>query len=84
MWLDDDIGTRIPTKPPFLAIEILSPEDRMVRILPKIQDYLSIGVEWVWVVDPRENPAGAVCDVLRTENPDIEITLESAFDIDAA
>jgi Uma2 family endonuclease len=50
----------------------------MVRVLPKIQEYLSIGVEWIWIVDPREqsallyshkNPAGAVCDILRTENP---------------
>ena len=85
-------ASRIPTVPPFLAIEILSAEDRMTRILPKIQEYLAIGVEWVWVIDPedksaltfsRENPAGAVCDVLRTSNPDIEIPLAAAFDLDA-
>jgi Uma2 family endonuclease len=92
VWRDDNIGSNIPTAPPFLAIEILSPEDRMVRMLPKIQEYLSIGVEWVWVVDPEEksalsysqtNPAGAVCDVLRTENPTIEIPLSRAFDLNA-
>ena len=92
VWLHDVIGTRIPAVPPFLAIEILSPEDRMVRMLPKIQEYLSIGVEWVWLIDPqeksalsfsRENRAGAMCDVLRTENPTIEIPLNAAFDPDA-
>lgn len=92
VWRSDDIGNKIPTAPPFLAVEILSPEDRMVRMLPKIQEYLSIGVEWVWVIDPeeksaitysRQNPAGAVCEILRTENPSIEIPLETAFDLDA-
>jgi Uma2 family endonuclease len=92
VWRDDNSGSNIPTVPPFLVIEILSPEDRMVRMLPKIQEYLSIGVEWVWVVDPEEksalsysqkNLAGAVCDVLRTENPVIEIPLSRAFDLNA-
>jgi len=92
VWRDSNIGTGIPTVTPFLVIEILSPEDRMVRMLPKIQEYLSIGVEWVWVIDPDEksalsysqtNPAGAVCDVLRTENPAIEIPLSRAFDLNA-
>jgi Uma2 family endonuclease len=91
-WRNDDIGTGIPTVAPFLVVEILSPEDRMVRMLPKIQEYLSIGVEWIWIVDPQEksallyshkNPAGAVCDVLRTENPDIEIPLSAAFDLNS-
>lgn len=57
VWRDDNIGTRIPTAPPFLAIEILSPEDRMVRMLPKIQEYLAIGVEHLWVIDPQEKAA---------------------------
>lgn len=92
VWTTDDIGTGIPTVPPFLVIEILSPQDRMVRMLPKIQEYLSIGVQWIWIVDPQErsalmysqkSPAGGVCDVLVTENPTIEIPLASAFDLDA-
>ncbi len=92
VWRDDNIGTHIPTVPPFLAVEILSPEDRMVRIVPKIEDYLSIGVEWVWVIDPeekaaliysRQHPEGMAAATLRAENPDIDIPLESAFDRDA-
>jgi Uma2 family endonuclease len=91
-WLTDNIGTGIPTIPPFLVVEILSPEDRMVRMLPKIQEYLSIGVEWIWIVDPQEqsallysqkNPAGALCTTLFTENPSIEIPLTAAFDLNS-
>ena len=89
VWLSDDIGDRLPAVPPFLAIEILSPEDRMVRMQAKVQEYLSIGVQWIWVIDPVEkqaichsqrNPAGVVTDVLRTEDPGIEIPLEAALD----
>jgi Uma2 family endonuclease len=91
-WRSDNIGTGIPTVAPFLVVEILSPEDRMVRMLPKIQEYLSIGVQWIWIVDSREqsallysaqNPAGAACDILRTENPSIEIPLSAAFDLNS-
>jgi hypothetical protein len=31
----------------------------------------------------RQHPEGAVVTSLRTENPDIDIPLESAFDLDA-
>jgi Uma2 family endonuclease len=88
VWRAGDIGKRIPTVPPFLAIEILSPEDRMVRMLPKIQEYLSIGTEWVWVIDPDErkaliysqaSPGGVLSDILRTEDPGIEIPLAEAL-----
>jgi Uma2 family endonuclease len=84
VWRAGDIGQRIPTVPPFLAIEILSPEDRMTRMMPKIQEYLAIGVEWIWIIDPEDRkalvysqakPEGALADVLRTQNPDIEIPL---------
>jgi hypothetical protein len=47
VWRAGNIGDRIPTVPPFLAVEILSPEDRITRMQPKIQDYLSIGVECI-------------------------------------
>ena len=92
VWRNDNIGTGIPTVPPFLVIEILSPEDRMVRMVPKIQEYLSIGVEWIWLIDPQERvalcysqkqPQGAAVTTLRTENPEIEIPLAAAFDLDA-
>lgn len=88
VWRAGYIGDRIPTVAPFLVIEILSPEDRVVRMLPKVREYLDLGVEWIWLIDPEEkqalcysqqNPAGWACDVLKTENPAIEIPLAQAL-----
>ena len=88
VWRPGNIGTRIPTVPPFLAVEILSAEDRLVRLQPKIQEYLAHGVEWVWVIDPDErramsysptNPGGTLVDELRTDNPSIVIALSDVL-----
>jgi Uma2 family endonuclease len=43
--------------PPLLCIEILSRDDRMTDIQEKVDDYLQMGVEMVWVVDPRRRKA---------------------------
>jgi len=92
VWRSGHIGDRIPIVPPFLAIEILSPEDRITRMQPKIAEYLAIGVEWIWLIDPIEksalcysqrNPTGALSEVLHTENPTIEIPLAEALDINS-
>lgn len=37
---------------PDLAIEALSPNDRMREVLGKVSDYLAAGCRLVWVVDP--------------------------------
>ena len=39
VWRPGPIGERIPTIPPFLVVEILSLEDRVVRLQPKIREY---------------------------------------------
>jgi Uma2 family endonuclease len=43
-----------PSKPPLVCIEVLSPEDRWPRVEKRIQDYLAMGVERVWVFDPKK------------------------------
>jgi Uma2 family endonuclease len=40
------------TAPPFLCIEILSPDDSFPKLQNRLDDYLSMGVPNVWVVDP--------------------------------
>ena len=40
------------TRPPYLCIEILSPEDTTVPTGEKVREYLNFGVAWVWVIDP--------------------------------
>jgi Uma2 family endonuclease len=77
------------TRPPFLCIEILSPEDRMSRMEQRIQDYLEMGVPYVWLVDPHTRqaycatPADGLREVktgvLTTANPLIEVPLNELF-----
>ncbi len=37
---------------PDLAVDVLSPHDRMKEVLGKVSDYLDAGCRLVWVVDP--------------------------------
>ena len=75
--------------PPFLCVEILSPEDRMKRVRERIDDYLAMGVSYVWVLDPSgprvyvATPAAGLYefkdDALRTESPALELPLAEVF-----
>jgi len=38
--------------PPYLCIEILSPDDRMSRYLDRVNDYFEMGVPACWIIDP--------------------------------
>lgn len=43
--------------PQLIAIEILSPEDRLNRLQEKVDDYLEFGVENIWIIDPETRRA---------------------------
>lgn len=43
--------------PPLICIEVLSKDDRMSDIQERVEDYLTMGVPTVWVVDPRRRRA---------------------------
>jgi Uma2 family endonuclease len=45
---------QVPSKPPLICIEVLSPEDRWTPVETRIQDYLTMGVERVWVFEPQD------------------------------
>lgn len=45
---------RVITEPPVAIVEILSPEDRVVRYNERLEDYRRMGVANIWVVDPEE------------------------------
>src|SRR5579859_5631749 len=75
---------RILTEPPFLVVEVLSPDDRAVDVQEKVDDYLSFGVPYVWVVNPQtkrgyayttEGMREAKDGVLRTSDPEIALSL---------
>lgn len=44
---------RVLETPPLLWIEILSPDDRHLRVNRKVQAVLESGVPYVWVIDPE-------------------------------
>ena len=77
---------QILREPPFICIEVLSPEDRVSRVNEKVADYLQFGVQYVWILDPQTRKGwrctpGAVVEVteLRTENPAMVVPLEELF-----
>lgn len=37
---------------PELVVEVMSPNDRWQDVREQIEEYFSIGVQWVWVVEP--------------------------------
>ena len=85
----NDSDEPIVTKPPLLCVEVLSSEDRMSRIEARIQDYLEMGVSYVWVLDPQTKQAYVATaaeglrevktGVLTTANPAFEIPLAEVF-----
>ncbi len=46
-----------PTKPIHLCVEIMSPEDRLVKVLEKCNEYLEWGVPTTWIIDPENRRA---------------------------
>jgi Uma2 family endonuclease len=78
---------QIFTKPPFICIEILSPEDRLPAMQERVGDFLRFGVPYVWILDPRTRKAfrctaQGMFEVaeLRTESPEIIVPLEALFE----
>jgi Uma2 family endonuclease len=45
-------GEEVLTKPPLICIEILSPDESIIELRIKIDEYLAFGVQYVWIIDP--------------------------------
>jgi Uma2 family endonuclease len=74
--------------PPFICIEILSPEDRLSRVQERMSDYLYFGVSYVWLLNPETRKAYRwtmegmhELKELRTENPGIVIPFSDVFEV---
>jgi Uma2 family endonuclease len=72
------------TVPPLIWIEILSPEDRPLRINRKVREVLEFGVPYIWIIDPDtleselHTPHGSTAlpdGVLRLPDSPIEVPL---------
>jgi Uma2 family endonuclease len=66
----------ILTRPPLIAIEILSPEDTIRRAAKKAADYLQFGIEHVWVIDPQARVAyrGTATTLERIPSGELAVT----------
>lgn len=62
----------VPSTPPFIAIEILSPDDRMSDVTTKLEEYRAFGVPHVWLVDPHGKRM-YTCDAGLAEVPELTI-----------
>jgi Uma2 family endonuclease len=85
--IGEEPDEQIFTAPPFLCGEILSPEDRFFTTVERCNDYLKMGVPYVWILDPKDRKAwrcvsGEIQEVteLRTENPEIVVPMEALFE----
>jgi Uma2 family endonuclease len=72
----------------FVAIEILSEDDRMSKMMEKLEEYTTKGVRNMWVIDPRLQTisvysAGVLQenrgDVIATTEPRLELTRAEIF-----
>jgi Uma2 family endonuclease len=79
---------RFLTEAPFIAVEILSEDDRMTRVIEKLKEYAEWGVLNIWVFDPRtrqmfvftESTLREIAgDVIATEAPRFELTRDEIF-----
>jgi Uma2 family endonuclease len=80
---------RVLQTPPLLWIEILSPEDRPLRVNRKVQAILESGVPNVWVIDPEtleselhtaEKCTALEDGVLRIAGTEIVVPLSTIFE----
>lgn len=78
---------RFIRKPPYIVIEVLSPDDRARELVDKIDDYLEFGIENIWVVDPgrrrvtiETREGGRICrDTVDTSDGKVSIPLSEIF-----
>ncbi len=60
---------------PELVVEILSPDDRWSDLTDKLDEYFAIGVNLIWVVDPRRKQVYVYRSVTDVQRLSVEETL---------
>jgi Uma2 family endonuclease len=79
---------QIFTQPPYICIEVLSPDDSFPKLQERFDDYLAMGVPNIWVLDPssrrgwsiaREGHFEALDGILRTSDGRVSMTLAELF-----
>ena len=79
-WAHGHANAEVPDHPPLVAIEILSPDDRIGYVVPKLDEYRRWGVAHIWVADPEDRKllvygADGLHEVEQLELPALGIVL---------
>ncbi len=73
---------RYPDTPPFIAIEILSLDDKLNDVREKLETYRTWGVTHVWLVDPHSRRMytcdSGLMEVATLQVPELNLTLTPA------
>jgi Uma2 family endonuclease len=79
---------QIFSQPPYICIEVLSPDDSFPKLQSRFDDYLAMGVPNIWVLDPpsrrawsiaREGHLEALDGVLRTGDGRVNLLIADLF-----
>jgi Uma2 family endonuclease len=79
---------QIFTRPPYICIEVLSPDDSFPKLQARLDDYLAMPVPNIWVLDPpsrrgwsiaREGHFEALDGVLRTTDGRVTLFIPDLF-----
>jgi Uma2 family endonuclease len=74
---------QILTHPPLAVFEVLSPEDRLPRMMIKLADYEAMGIPFIRLVDPASGAISAFArGVLAPVESDVELVPGSSCLID--
>jgi Uma2 family endonuclease len=84
--LEPATGQKALVEAAFVAIEILSEDDRMTRVIEKLKEYVANGTPHIWLIDPRLRQMFTYggtglqeVSVFTTDNPGLELTHEEVF-----
>jgi Uma2 family endonuclease len=80
-------GEYIVQKPPVVCIEVLSKGDSLASLRDRVEDYLAMGVENIWMLEPLEHTAcrattegyDRVAEALTIADTPVRIELDGLF-----
>ena len=84
---DDAPDEQIPTTAPLMCIEVLGSRDTLSAMQTRVEDFLRMGVPYVFILDPRTRKAwrasnAGLLDIseLRTQNPEMVVPLDALYE----
>ena len=89
VYLLPEPDEQIFTQPPYICIEVLSPDDSFRALQSRFDDYLAMGVPNIWALDPasrrgwsiaREGHFEALDAILRTSDGRVNLAISELFE----